>query len=163
MIAQKYVAISNDSKILFSIKNLGLSVNGNFKGLTGTMFFNADDLKLSEVNLSINAASIDTNNKSRDKHLVKDDYFSTAKFPLITFKSIKIVATNRVNRYLVTGNLSIKGISKEITNEVLISAKEEQLILKTNFELKRQDYKIGTKSIVLSDLVKVNLQLHLKK
>lgn len=73
----------------------------------GAGFLNA------QITLSVDAASINTSNDSRDNHLRSADFFDTEKYPKITFKSKKI-KTNGENSYIVTGDFTMHGISKEI-------------------------------------------------
>ena len=161
--AQKYVAIDSDSKIKFVIKNFGLSVDGTFSGVKGTILFNSKNIEKSEITLSVNSNTVDTNNKERDKHLKKEDYFSVEKFPLISFTSTKISKKIGLNKYLINGNLTIKGITKLIEFEVTISNKDEILTIKGTLQLSRKTYKIGGSSMVLSDNVKLNFTLNCKE
>jgi polyisoprenoid-binding protein YceI len=159
IMTQKYTPNEEKSKVNFTIKNLGINVNGSFTGLKGTCNFDSKDLDSSEINVSINSNSVDTKNKARDKHLKNDDYFDVEKFPLITFKSTKIEATKRVNRYLVEGNIIIKGISKLVKFEMIVSEKASNLEIKTSFEMNRRNFKIGGSSMILSDNVKMDLTI----
>jgi polyisoprenoid-binding protein YceI len=159
VMAQTYNANDINSKISFVIKNIGLNVNGSFSGLKGIIIFDVKDLKSSEINVSVNSNSVNTDNSARDKHLRKDDYFDVEKFPLITFKSTKIEAATRLNRYNVEGNLNIKGIIKPIKFELIASEKDNNLELKCNFEINRRNFKVGGNSLVLSDNVKMNLNI----
>ena len=161
--AQKYVAIDSDSKIKFVIKNFGLSVDGTFSGVKGTILFNSKNIEKSEITLSVNSNTVDTDNKERDKHLKKEDYFSVEKFPLISFTSTKISKKIGLNKYLINGNLTIKGITKLIEFEVTISNKDEILTIKGTLQLSRKTYKIGGSSMVLSDNVKLNFTLNCKE
>ncbi len=158
--AQNFIADNENSKINFVIKNIGLNVNGNFSGLQGTIIFDAKNLKSSEINFSVNSNSVNTDNNARDKHLRESDYFDVKKFPIITFKSTKIEPATRLNRYNIEGNLSIKGISKTIKFELIAIEKENNLELKCNFEINRRNFKVGGSSLVLSDNVKMNLNIN---
>jgi polyisoprenoid-binding protein YceI len=163
IMAQNYIPINENSKIGFVIKNLGLNVNGSFSGLKGTIIFDSKDLKKSDINVSVSSNSVNTDNSARDKHLRKEEYFDVEKYPLITFKSTKIEPATRLNRYNVEGNLTIKGISKTIKFELIAIEKENSLDLKCNFEINRRNYKVGGNSLVLSDNVKINLNILAKK
>lgn len=158
--AQNFIANNENSKINFVIKNIGLNVNGNFSGLQGTIIFDAKNLKSSEINFSVNSNSVNTENAARDKHLRKEEYFDVDKFQLITFKSTKIEPATRLNRYNVEGNLTIKGISKTIKFELIAIEKENNLDIKCNFEINRRNFKVGGNSLVLSDNVKMNLNIN---
>ena len=161
--AQIYTANSENSKIAFTIKNIGLNVNGTFSGLKGTIVFNNLDLKSSEINVSVSSYSINTDNAARDKHLRKEEYFDVEKYPMINFKSSKIEKATRLNRYNVEGNLTIKGISKPIKFELIAAEKDNNLELKCNFEINRRTFKVGGNSLVLSDNVKMNLAITANK
>ena len=89
--AQEYTADNQKSKIGFVIKNLGLNVNGTFSGLKGTIVFDSEKLNDSQMEFSVNANSVNTDNEARDKHLRKEEYFDVDKFEFITFKSTKII------------------------------------------------------------------------
>jgi len=69
----------------------------------------------SSVEFTINAGSNDTGNADRDKHMHTADFFDVEKFPTITFKSIAIAPTKKKDVYNVTGNLTIRGITKRVT------------------------------------------------
>jgi polyisoprenoid-binding protein YceI len=161
--AQKYAPNDENSKINFVIKNIGLNVSGSFSGLKGNIIFDAKNLSSSEIDVTVNSNSVNTDNTARDKHLRKDEYFDVEKFPLITFKSTKIEAATRLNRYNVEGNLNIKGITKSIKFEFIATEKDNNLELKCNFEINRRNFKVGGNSIVLSDNVKMNLNIFAKK
>ena len=159
IMSQNFIANTENSKIAFVIKNIGLNVNGNFSGLQGTILFDAKDLKSSSINLSVNANSVNTDNNARDKHLRQEEYFNVEKYPLIAFITTKIETAARLNRYNVEGKLTIKGISKSIKFELIATEKENILDMKCNFEINRRDFKVGGNSLVLSDKVKMNLSL----
>lgn len=163
LVAQNFIPNNDLSKVTFVIKNLGINVNGSFSGVKGTIIFNAKDLNSSEINLSVNANSINTDNSARDKHLRKDEYFGVEKFPLITFKSTKISAATRLNRYNIEGNLTIKGITKPIKFELIAIEKDNNLDLKCSFEINRRNFKVGGNSMILSDNVKMNIAIIAKK
>lgn len=154
--AQKFIPIENESKVKFTIKNFGLTVDGTFSGVKGTILFDAKNIEKSEIELSLNSNSVNTNNKERDKHLKKEDYFNVEKFPLITFKSTKLSKKIGLNKYLLSGNLTIKGITKTVELEITLSEKDSKLTLKGTLELNRRNYKVGGNSVVLSDNVKLN-------
>jgi polyisoprenoid-binding protein YceI len=69
------------------------------------------------VDLTIDAATIDTNHGKRDEHLRSPDFFDTAKYPTITFVSKK-VAQDSSNRIRVTGDLTIRGMTREVIVDV---------------------------------------------
>ena len=161
--AQKFIPIENESKVKFEIKNFGLTVDGTFSGLKGSILYDAKNIEKCEINFSVNSNSVNTDNKERDKHLKKEDYFSVDKFPLISFTSTKITKKIGLNKYLINGNLTLKGTTKPVELEVTISSKEKIVSLKGNLQLNRRTYKVGGNSMVLSDNVKLNFTINCKQ
>ena len=93
IVAQNYTAADAGSEVKFSIKNFGLNVDGSFKGLQGKIVFDPANLSTATINVSVDAATVNTGNGSRDKHLKKDDYFDVAHHTKLTFLSSKISST----------------------------------------------------------------------
>lgn len=109
--AATYKVDTAHSTVGFKIKHLMISnVNGNFDAFDGT--FDIDNGKLTSINGTVKVASIDTDNEKRDGHLKSADFFDAANNPDITFKATKI------NGDEVTGDLSIKGVTKKVTLEL---------------------------------------------
>jgi polyisoprenoid-binding protein YceI len=101
----------------FAVKHMAIAtVRGHFKALSGTVTTN-DSGALEGFNASIDATSIDTKDAQRDGHLKSPDFFDVANHPAITFKSDKVQAKGG-NEYIVTGNLTIRNITKPVTLEV---------------------------------------------
>jgi polyisoprenoid-binding protein YceI len=89
-------------------------VRGSFNEFTGTGVFDADNPAASHLELTIEAASIDTRNADRDGHLRSNDFFDMEHFPQITFVSTAVAAVDDTT-YRVTGDLTIKGVTKPVT------------------------------------------------
>ena len=102
------------SLVGFNVRHFFTRVPGRFKDYTGTITFDEKDMAKSSVNVTIQAASIDTENERRDNHLRSGDFFLVDSFPTITFKSTKIVP-GPDNGALVYGDLTIRGITKPVT------------------------------------------------
>jgi polyisoprenoid-binding protein YceI len=92
------------------------TVRGNFDKFSGTVNFDEKNLDKSVIDVTIEAASVNTREEKRDGHLMSPDFFDVAQFPTITFKSTSIKVTSG-NKGIVTGDLTIKGITKEISLE----------------------------------------------
>ena len=106
------------SSFQFKIRHLTVSnVRGEFDKSGGTVTLNDQDPASLRVEVSIEAGSVNTHHVKRDEHLRSPDFFDVAKFPLITFVSKKVVQDG-MNRLKVTGDLTIKGITKEVTVNV---------------------------------------------
>jgi polyisoprenoid-binding protein YceI len=89
-------------------------VHGSFDEFEGSGHFDADDPANSRLDLRIKAASIDTRNADRDAHLRSNDFFDMDTYPDITFTSTKVEAASD-DTYKVTGDLTIKGVTKPVT------------------------------------------------
>lgn len=92
-------------------------VRGSFNEFTGTGWFDADDPAASRVELTIRAASIDTRNADRDAHLRSNDFFDMEHHPEIRFASTAVEQSG-ADRYRVTGDLTIRGVTKPVTVEL---------------------------------------------
>lgn len=103
------------SKFAFNVTHLGISdIAGLFKTFNMKATTNKADFSDAVFDLSIDAASIDTEVQMRDDHLRSADFFDVAKYPSITFKSTSIKKAGK-DKYKVTGNLTMHGVTKLIT------------------------------------------------
>jgi polyisoprenoid-binding protein YceI len=89
-------------------------VRGSFNEFEGTGYLDADDPASSRLELTIRAASIDTRNADRDGHLRSNDFFDMDNHPEIRFVSTSVEQVDPEN-YRVTGDLTIKGVTKPVT------------------------------------------------
>jgi len=102
----------------FTVKHLVIStVRGEFGKTTGAAVFDDKDPSRSSVTATIDAASINTRVEQRDTHLKSPDFFDTAKYPTLTFKSTKVEKAGE-GKYKVTGDLTIKGTTKSVVLDV---------------------------------------------
>ena len=106
------------STIEFKIRHLMVSnVKGTFQKVKGLSTFEDQNITDLKVEVTIEAASINTGNARRDDHLRNVDFFDVAKYPTITFISKRVVksGTNKLN---VIGDLTIHGVTREVGVEV---------------------------------------------
>jgi polyisoprenoid-binding protein YceI len=89
-------------------------VRGSFNEFDGSGFFDAEHPESSQLQLTIQAASIDTRNADRDAHLKSNDFFDMETYPEITFASTAVEQVDDAN-YRVTGDLTIKGVTKPVS------------------------------------------------
>lgn len=162
------------SEVNFRIKHLMSKVTGRFTDFDGTITTDFANLGASGVTFTIQAASIDTANADRDKHLRSADFFDVEKFPTITFTSSKITKTGD-NSFAVTGTFTMHGVAKEITLPVtfLGAGQDPWGNTKAGFEitttLSRADYGIvwnkalETGGFLLGDEVEVTINLEVAK
>lgn len=106
------------SEVQFKVKHLVIStVSGFFKSFEGTMETENDDFSGANISFALNIDSIDTNQSQRDEHLKGADFFDAAQYPQITFKSTSFTAEGD-DEYKLTGDLTVKGITKPVTLDV---------------------------------------------
>jgi polyisoprenoid-binding protein YceI len=102
----------------FAVKHLAIStVRGAFTSLKGTVQFDDKDITKSSVEVTIDVNSVDTRQPDRDKDLRSDHFFDADHFPTITFKSTKVEQVSP-GKLKVTGNLTIRGNTKEVVLDV---------------------------------------------
>lgn len=155
--SQELIQDKNASTISFKIKNFGLLVDGNFNDFKFSSNFHSENIKESFINAEIDVASIFTDFKSRDEHLLKSDFFDVEKYPKIIFKSSEITKNTRSN-YILKGTLTIKGIPKKVAVPLEIKQVKKRFVFLANFSLKRTDFNIGGNSFVLSKNVNITMK-----
>ena len=92
-------------------------VRGSFNEFDGSGHFDVSNPANSKLQLTIKATSIDTRNADRDAHLRSNDFFDMDTYPEITFSSTSVEQTGDV-RYRVTGDLTIKGVTRPAALEL---------------------------------------------
>mgnify|MGYP001045737375 FL=1 len=156
----EYLPVDSGSKVHFVIKNFGINTGGDFTGLNGEIFFDPANVSKSSFNVTIKSSTIDTDNELRDKSL-KKDYFESEKYPVIRMASTKIEKTNKTGEgyYYFTGNLTIKNITKSVSFPFKVEKSNNGYTFSGDFEINRLDFQVGENSVVLSNIVKVSLQV----
>jgi polyisoprenoid-binding protein YceI len=146
------------SSVTFHIKNLGITVNGLFGGFKGDIKFDPGNLAGSTIEASVEANTIDTDNGTRNDHLKSDSYFDVAKYPTIIMKSTGF--KHKVgNSYTGTFNLTIKDVTKPVEIPFTYTETGSTASFKGNFQVQRSDFGIGGKSLVMSDDVKIDIDV----
>ena len=98
----------------FSVRHMMVSQQrGTFSGVTGTLTLDRANLAQSRVEVSIDVATINTNNTDRDNHLRSPDFFDAANHPKITFVSREVQAKDD-GELRVTGDLTIRGTTRAV-------------------------------------------------
>ena len=98
----------------FSVRHLGLSrVRGQFTRFNGQVDLDGADLTTARGRVEIDVASIDTGNADRDQHLRSADFFDVENHPTMVFQ-LKRVEPDRDDRFRVTGDLTIRGVTHEV-------------------------------------------------
>jgi polyisoprenoid-binding protein YceI len=106
------------SSFEFKIRHLTVSnVKGDFSKFQGVAIIDDQDITHLKVEVAIDAASVKTGHAQRDEHLRGSDFFDVTKYPTITFVSKKVIKID-TNRLKVVGDLTIRGVTREITVDV---------------------------------------------
>jgi len=117
-LADSWKIDTSHSSVSFSVTHMMVStVRGNIGGLDGTLEYDGKDASSIKVDASVDANAITTNNEKRDAHLKTEDFFDVANNPKITFKSKKATAGTKPGTFTLTGDLTIRGTTKEVTFE----------------------------------------------
>ncbi len=103
------------SGVTFQVRHFFTMTPGRFSKFNGAVMYDEADPTKSSVELTIDAASINTDNEKRDEHLRSADFFDVAKFPTLTFKSTKVEKTEQAGMYKMTGDLTMVGVTKPVT------------------------------------------------
>lgn len=171
---ENFVIDRSHSSTAFKVRHLIARTSGRFTDFSGTVNLDKAKMVNSTVEFTINAASIDTDNESRDKHLRSADFFDVEKFPTITFKSKSIRQVSK-DKFQVTGDFTMKGVTKTIvlpvdfTGIVRDPGGNERAGFSTSFTLNRKDYGIvwnrslDEGGVLLGDDVDVTIDLETVK
>ena len=140
-----YAIDNGHSAVLFSADHLGIGrVWGRFNEISGSITYDDAKPSASSIEVSIDAASVDTNSDGRDDHLRKPDFLSAGEFPTIDFKSKSVKKDG--DGLKVTGDLTLHGVTKEITADVTHMASGDdpwgnvRVGFEARFTIDRTDY-----------------------
>ena len=107
------------TQVEFAVKHLGMmTVRGHFAEISASGNIYPDNPEASSVDITMQTASIKTNNEKRDNDLRASNFLEVDKYPTITFKSTKIETTGK-DHYSMAGDLTIKGNTHPVTFSVL--------------------------------------------
>ncbi len=116
--SQTYKIDTAHSNVAFSVRHMVFAkVRGHFTKWSAELSLDPSDLTKSSVSVTLDAASIDTGEAQRDGHLKSPDFLDVETFPKITFVSRKVKRTGD-KMFAVTGDLTIRGISHEVSLDV---------------------------------------------
>jgi len=160
------------SRVGFSVVHLGISnLNGSFNTYEAKLTVNNPDFSDAVVEFSGDAASINTNNEMRDKHLKSADFFDAEKFPKFNFKSTSFKKKGK-DEYTVKGQLTLHGVTKDITliakyNGTATNPQSKKQLngFHVSGTFKRTDFGVGASvpAMMVSDEVNLVTDLELVK
>ena len=150
------------SAVTFQIKNLGINVGGSFSGLKADINFDPEHLETSSIEASVQANTVNTDNETRDNHLKSDSYFDAEKYPEIKMKSVSF-KHNSGNNYTGTFNLTIKDKTNQVQVPFTYTENNNDGEFKGTLKIKRSDYGIGGKSLVMANDVTISIDVSTNK
>lgn len=125
-----YTIDPTHTETVFKWNHFGFSTpSGNFSDIQGYIVVDNDQPEKSSVRVFIPVSSINTNVKALDEHLLKADFFDVEKYPTITFQSTKVETSDK-KHFKITGDLTIKGISKPVVLDAVLNNQAEHPRLK---------------------------------
>jgi polyisoprenoid-binding protein YceI len=163
------------SHVEFAVRHLMISTaKGRFGGVEGTVRLDEANPSLAEVDVRIDAATIDTREAQRDAHLRSADFFDVEQFPYITFKATRAIE-RRGPEFKLAGDLTLHGVTREVVLDVVEEGRAtdpwggERQGFSATTRVKRSDFglkwnqALETGGVVVSDEVKISLELELIK
>lgn len=167
----KWILDPTHSEIVFKVKHLMITnVKGEFRKFQGTIQSNPSGFNQAAVDITIEAASVFTNNDDRDAHLRSPDFFDAEQFKQITFKGSDFIRLDEEN-YQLKGILTIKGISKPISLDVEFGGTNkdpwgnEKAGFSVSGKLNRKDWGLNwnaaleTGGVLVSDEVRISAEV----
>jgi polyisoprenoid-binding protein YceI len=154
--------IITKSIITFQIKNMGVNTGGSFSGFKGDILFDPAHSDASTIEASVDVNTINTDNDTRDEHLKSDSYFDAAKYPKITIKSVSIKHKSG-NNYTGTFNLTIKDKTNPVEIPFTYTETGNNAVFKGSLKIKRTDYGVGDKSLIMSNDVTILIEVDTSK
>lgn len=159
------------SNVGFEVRHMVISkVRGYFNEFSGTINFDGKDFSKATVEVFIDPRSIDTRNENRDNHLRSPDFFAADSLPEMKFVSTKVTA-GQGNNFQVTGNLTMRGVTKPVTLDcefqgtVVDQRGNTRAAFSATGKLNRQDWGVSwsraldTGGLVVSDEVTLLLDV----
>jgi polyisoprenoid-binding protein YceI len=172
--ADKYELDPVHTRIGFTARHLMINnVSGRFTEFTGNIVYDEQDITKSTVNVKIQTASVNTENKMRDDDLRSANFFDVAKYPEITFQASRI--EKQGDGYLCVGTLAMHGVSKEITIPFTVLGKikdpwgNTRIGLEAEFRIDRRDWgltyskTLDSGGLVVGNDIKIDLNVEAVK
>lgn len=147
------------SYVQFLVGNMGgiRTVKGQIEGLEGDLVWSQNTGELTSIDVCIHANTLNTNNKTRDKHLKGEDFFDVEEYPSICFQSTSIGFFN--GELVAKGILTMHGVSKEVVIPLSVTSS----IIEGKLNLKRLDFNIGPSGgFMVGKDVEVNIYCKIK-
>ncbi len=159
------------SQATFAVKHMMIStVKGHFNVISGHLHIDEQNPANSWVDAQVDASSVDTRDERRDGHLRSPDFFDAEQYPTINFKSTKVESLGD-NEYRVLGNLTIRGVTREVAFKAEYSGQGkdpwggQRAGMSATAKINRKDFgmtfntTLETGGVLVGDEVKVEIDL----
>jgi polyisoprenoid-binding protein YceI len=172
--ADTYQFDKSHTTVGFQVRHIFTMLGGKFQDFSGTIRVDRAKPESSSVEFTIQAATIFTNDAKRDEHLRNPDFFDVANHPTITFKSASVRTAGK-DVYEVTGNLTMRGVTRQVTLPVTFLGEgkdpwgNEKMGFSLATSLNRKDFGINWNKaldqggVLLGDEVKVEISVEANK
>ncbi|GBD12007.1 Protein YceI [bacterium HR24] len=170
-----WVIDPSHSLVEFSVRHMMVAtVKGRFRTFEGTIRLDETNPENSSVEVTIDTASIDTNEPQRDAHLRSDDFLNAEKYPKITFRSKRVELLGE-DRARVIGDLTIRDVTREVALDVEYLGRtrdpwgKERIGFSAQTAINRHDFGVkwnavlDTGGVVVADTVRINLEVEAVK
>jgi polyisoprenoid-binding protein YceI len=167
---QTFTLDRNHTRLEFSAKHMMVTtVRGSFEDFTGAVELETDDPTSARASATVKTASIWTGVEMRDNHLRSDDFFGVEKYPEMSFQSTAVEKTGE-NTYKVTGELTIRDVTRPITLDVEVEGQiidpygNERVGVSARGRLNRKDWglnwnqAIEAGGVVVSDNINITVE-----
>jgi polyisoprenoid-binding protein YceI len=134
------------SEITFRATSRLMNAEGHFGRFSGDVVADPGGAAGASINLTIDAASLETGIEMRDKHLRSPDFFDIQRFPTIAFQSVRVESSGR--RATVMGRLTLHGVTREIAVPVDVQISETALVASGEFIVNRGEYAMNYNSML---------------
>ena len=154
----------NHTNVIAQWSHFGFSnPSAHFGKVDGTLVYDADNVPASSVQVTLPLSGLQAFVPDFNEHLASADFFDVAKFPAATFKSTKVEAAGE-GKLKVTGDLTLKGVTKPVVLDVALNksgvqpmAKREAIGFDATATIKRSDFGLGMYAPNVSDEVKLRI------
>jgi polyisoprenoid-binding protein YceI len=158
------------SEVTFQVRHLLTKVRGRFSEFNGTIDYDEENPERSSVDVAVQAASIDTNERDRDAHLRSADFFDVEEFSTLRFRSTRI-ERKRTDHFVLIGDLTIRGVTRRVSCDVTLLGKardpwgNDRVAFEAETTINRKDFgltwnaALETGGFLVGDDVKISLSV----
>jgi polyisoprenoid-binding protein YceI len=166
--ADRYVIDKAHSYVGFTVRHMMVTnVRGKFNKFEGEILLDQKDITKSSANFTIETASVDTDHERRDKHLRSDDFFNAEQYPVLTFRSRRVVRKGK--DLSLVGDLTIRDVTREVVipfemTGPVQAGDRKRIGVEAHLTINRFDYglkynRMAEATVVVAPDVKVELNI----